>query len=278
MEVNGRDSTESLAHRTTILSLSMLLLLLGLLLPACVFYVWQVVERAQVSTETPPAARLDLWGLNVTVTAEAAFFLFVLAASALGSFVHAATSFVSYVGNRDLKRSWALWYVFRTLIGSALATVAYLAFRAGFLGEGATKDVNAFGVGALAALVGLFSKQATDKLREVFDVVFRAGPGYGDGERADKLAPTPTAARLLPPTATKGAPGSVHVVGRSFPEGAVVHVGGEPRETTRLDEEVLSFRLLDVDVEEPRTLLVSVHTREGVRSEPIPLPVMPPDL
>jgi hypothetical protein len=49
-----------------------------------------------------------------------------------------------------------------------------------------------YGIAAISGLVGLFSKQATDKLREVFDTAFRVNKG-GDSERADNLDSTPGA-------------------------------------------------------------------------------------
>jgi hypothetical protein len=49
-----------------------------------------------------------------------------------------------------------------------------MAVRGGLLAAQASADaVNPYGVAALAGLVGMFSKQATDKLREVFDTLFR---------------------------------------------------------------------------------------------------------
>ena len=112
----------------------------------------------------------------------------MLCTGALGSYVHAATSFASYVGNRRLMLSWAWWYVLRPFIGMALALIFYFVVRGGLLSTGAAAtDVSVFGVAAVAGLVGMFSKQATDKLRELFDNLFRTEKGEGDDARADKL-------------------------------------------------------------------------------------------
>jgi hypothetical protein len=48
-------------------------------------------------------------------------------------------------------------------------------------------QVNLFGLVAVAGLAGMFSKQAIDKLREVFDNLFRTATGTGDVERSGKL-------------------------------------------------------------------------------------------
>ena len=71
-----------------------------------------------------------------------------------------------------------------------LALIFYFALRGGFLlltSDRNAPNISPFGVGALSGLVGMFSKQATDKLREMFDNLFKTGQGRGDEERADKL-------------------------------------------------------------------------------------------
>ena len=67
---------------------------------------------------------------------------------------------------------------------SALAVVVYLVLRGGFLTGVSSSNLNPYGFVAMAALVGLFSKQATNKLDELFSTMFRT-----DAERAlkDKL-------------------------------------------------------------------------------------------
>jgi hypothetical protein len=122
--------------------------------------------------------------------------LIALLAGALGSFIQVASSFVTFLGNRTFCRSWALWYYFRPLIGMALATISYCVIRGGLLPMQAdAATLSPFGVAAAAGLVGLFSKEATDKLKEAFDVLFQP---KGDLHRADKL---PTAAPQAPPAA-----------------------------------------------------------------------------
>jgi hypothetical protein len=104
----------------------------------------------------------------------------------LGSCVHSAQSFVSYVGNRQIVRSWLSWYLLRPFIGLALAEVFYFVVRGGFFTGGAagTGAINPFGLAALGGLTGMFSKEATDKLREVFKNLFRTEEA---SPRKDKL-------------------------------------------------------------------------------------------
>ena len=70
----------------------------------------------------------------------------------------------------------------------ALAIIFYFVLRGGLLATSVQPDqISPFGIAALAGLVGMFSKQATDKLRELFDNLFKTERGKGDDARADKL-------------------------------------------------------------------------------------------
>lgn len=122
-----------------------------------------------------------VFGSSFSVGAEVRLIFVALLAGSLGSFIHQATSFADFVGNGRLTRSWVWWYVLRVPIGGALAVVFYLLLRGGFIGP---KEPSIHGVAGFAALAGLFSRQATDKAREVFEVLFRS---QVNTERAHKL-------------------------------------------------------------------------------------------
>ena len=116
-----------------------------------------------------------LFGLvNPKLDSDATLLLLVTLASAVGSFVHIGTSFANYAGRNRFETSWVTWYALRCPIGAALATVFYFVVRAGFFsGDAPNSAVNAYGIAAVAGFVGLFSRQATDKLRELFDTLFK---------------------------------------------------------------------------------------------------------
>jgi hypothetical protein len=114
-----------------------------------------------------------------------------LLSGALGAFLYGAKSFVSYLGNETFQSSWTGWYLFTPLIGSSLALVFYMVFRGGLLTSASSVDVNPYGIAGLSALVGMFTKQATNKLEEVFSTMFRSNK---DQDLKDKLpsgAPQP---------------------------------------------------------------------------------------
>jgi hypothetical protein len=74
-------------------------------------------------------------------------------------------------------------------IGAALALIFYLAIRGGFLTEATTgADINLYGLVAISGLVGMFSKQATNKLSELFTTLFKTDK---EAELKDKLSKEP---------------------------------------------------------------------------------------
>jgi hypothetical protein len=110
---------------------------------------------------------------------EGRFLITALVAGALGSYIHLATSFIDYAGARTLGQSWGWWYLLRPSIGAALALVVYFVLRAGLIsgaGDSATANLNPYGVASLAALSGMFSKQATEKLRDTFEHICATKP------------------------------------------------------------------------------------------------------
>jgi hypothetical protein len=90
---------------------------------------------------------------------------------------------VKYVGNRQLKRSWLLYYFYTPVAGAALAPIVYMLLRVGILsptssstsGGSTIANLNLIAIYAFAALSGLFGKTALDKLAEVFKTIFRSG-------------------------------------------------------------------------------------------------------
>jgi hypothetical protein len=190
-------------------------------------------------------------------------FLVVVAAGGLGSSVHAATSFADFTGNRRLKRSWVWWLLLRHPIGILLALIVYLLLRGGLLQpmNGLAADaINPYGIAAISALTGMFAKQATDKLGEVFDTIFRTGPDRTP--RADPLPQARTKPRITncePLELTAGAANrQLRLIGTNFQEGCTVTVDSKPRSIQRIGAGELMVTLKDEDVLGPRRLTIVV--------------------
>lgn len=147
---------------------------LGLLLVATLIAIFPAAKAATTGESGKHAVPLFFGLFHPQLDSDATLLLLVALASAVGSFVHIATSFANHVGHNRFKTSWVAWYALRCPIGAALATVFYFVVRAGFFSADAPNSaVNAYGVAAVAGFVGLFSRQATDKLRELFDTLFK---------------------------------------------------------------------------------------------------------
>jgi hypothetical protein len=147
------------------------LIILNVVLIYLIFRVWPgrvpLDEGPARVTIIPGYYELNLWP-------EPRYMCIVSLVGALGAYIHLATSFTEFLGNRNFYSSWKWWYGLRPFIGSALALLVYFAARGGLIsGNAGAKDLSLYGIGALAGLAGMFSKQATDKLREVFENLFK---------------------------------------------------------------------------------------------------------
>jgi hypothetical protein len=210
------------------------------------------------------------WGLfEFNLLAETALIVVTAIMGGIGATVFIAVSFSDYVGNRRFAKSWIWFYLVRLFVGPALAVIFYFTLRGGFLATSSSgSDINPYGVAAMAGLVGLFSKQAGDKLRQVFDALFQVDPGHGDAARGDGVAnPAPTIAGIEPPLTTSAETLTFTLRGTGFMEASTVSVGrsvaGEqptlvPRATTFVSETELQVTLLTEDVSEAGQLFISV--------------------
>lgn len=72
-----------------------------------------------------------LWGgrLQFDMPPETRYLIIVVVSGALGSYIHLATSFADFVGNRRFEASWTWWYLLRPFIGMALAVLVYFVVR-----------------------------------------------------------------------------------------------------------------------------------------------------
>ncbi len=194
---------------------------LGLLLVATLIAIFPAAKAATATAESGKQAVPLLFGLvNPKLDSDATLLLLVTLASAVGSFVHIATSFANHVGRNRFETSWVVWYALRCPIGAALATVFYFVVRAGFFsGDAPNSAVNAYGIAAVAGFVGLFSRQATDKLRELFDTLFKTD---GAEEEVD-----PVLGSVTPnPVAVDGQPVRLTLIGAGFMRLSEVRVDG----------------------------------------------------
>ncbi|HEX9934142.1 MAG TPA: hypothetical protein VGB38_03010 [bacterium] len=154
-------------NKAVVLCLGLYLVLLASLFLYLVIRLW---PEPNVQKNTI----FEFGSLEWSISPELRFVLLSALMGCLGSLIHAMTSFASYVGNRAFVKSWTWWYLMRPFIGMPLALVFYFAVRGGFFTLNTdVSAVSPYGVAALSGLVGMFSKQAVDKLRDVFENLFK---------------------------------------------------------------------------------------------------------
>jgi len=155
--------------------------------------------------------------------------LLVLLAGALGGCFHALRSLWSYVGDRSLKRSWTLMYIFLPINSAALAFIFFLIISAGngFFTQPAGSNTCYWIIG-IAALVGLFSQQAFEKLKTIADAFFAPPAPRSEPLSKPPVPPKnqqePIAISLNPAVGT--ADTFVEIKGSGFTEGCQVTFGG----------------------------------------------------
>jgi len=115
------------------------------------------------------------------VERETLFFAVVALGGMLGGLVHTFRSLSWYVGNRNLLWSWVPFNLMLPVVGALGGTIFYVVLRAGlFSPSGSADEASPFGFTAVAMLVGLFSEEAMEKLRQIAANVFAERPAGED--------------------------------------------------------------------------------------------------
>jgi hypothetical protein len=123
--------------------------------------------------------KMNIFGCEISF--QLRMIILVFLCGALGSYIHMATSFSHFLGTREFGMDWLWWYWLRMPIGGVLALIFSILIQGGvFTAPASGSESQPVTLIGLAALVGMFSRQATEKLREVFDVVFKTKEGEKD--------------------------------------------------------------------------------------------------
>jgi hypothetical protein len=140
----------------------------------------------------------------------------------------------------------------------------YLVVRAGFFptGSSAGPDNTTLANGpyyfaGLAALVGMFSKQTTDKLREIFEVLFSQ---KNPVNRADPLTSIALAiSGTTPPKLTVKTPVTLIVNGHGFLASSKVTINGTVRTFEFVSEAQIKIAITADDVAKPGKLELAIQ-------------------
>lgn len=170
--------------RSGIAALFCALLLIGAVVLYTLWAFWPTA-LASVTPPRPTSAAVGANGSGVqlkvvhyfgsrhNIATETLFFVIVGLSGALGGIIHSLRSVALYTGARRLRWSWVPFNLMLPVVGALGGTVFYVVFRAGlFSPSSSVNQASPFGFAAVAVLVGLFSEQAMEKLREVAENLF----------------------------------------------------------------------------------------------------------
>ncbi len=193
---------------------------------------------------------------------EPSIILTALLAGALGSQIHALASFAAHTGSKQFDSAWTWWFIFRPVLGALLALVFYFSIRGGLLlmVDGGATEIRVSGVAAIAMLVGLFTEQATHKLKELFDTLFAVNGKTGNKGNKAPAQKQSEIRELNPKSVKKGSKDTtMELIGENLTEGLVVKMDDQTYTTSVDAEGRCQFTLPEkaLQKEGKKTLVVS---------------------
>lgn len=121
-----------------------------------------------------PPAWLNNWLFKEKPIQQAIVAIF---AAGVGSSLSSILAYLRHAcERRDFELYYAPWYIARPIMGMLLGLIFYFVLRGGLLATitSGTTELDNWAIAAFASLVGMFSKDAIEKLREVFHTLFRS--------------------------------------------------------------------------------------------------------
>ena len=234
--------------------------------------IWPSACPVDPATLAPAAVTklCSIWTFSDSFGIEARLLAIVLVSGALGSAIFSARAFATFHGLKRYDPDWNWWYVMRLPIGMGLALFLYLVIRGGLFtasvgnSDQVLQTANPFGFAAMAALAGMFAKEASDKLEEVFQSVFSTS------DKVQPAAKSPVIDKLEPAKKdVKDADRALVVLGKNFDPKAKVTVGAKERTSAYKDAGRIEVMLTADDVAAKASLpvvVVNPDTRGGASS------------
>ncbi|AXY77458.1 hypothetical protein D3H65_27280 [Paraflavitalea soli] len=183
--------------------------------------------------------------------------LLVATGGFLGNMIHVATSFTTFVGAGKFQQSWILWYFVRPFTASALALALYFAF--GATNDPANADIDR--ILTLAILSGLFTDIATQKLKEVFDVLFSP-----KDNRPNKLNdPTISITSTSPDELAKEGDNHIVIKGSKLTsQKLIIKIDDQPIVDTQITDQEITFTYtIPEEAKDKTELMLLITDAEG---------------
>lgn len=227
--------------------LGLFLFIVPFVLVALFISAWpQIIETASGGKTLKPSWLLgNMLGTNLEIR-----LLFIVAVSgALGSSIQTAKSYAGHIAAGRFNTNFMTWYFMRFPVGIGLALLVYLVIRGGFLtgsfsaSADVATNVNPFGIAAISALTGMFAKEASAKLSEVFSNTFA-----GDDDDDSRPAPTVATNNLKVALNAAGDTLKHEISGKGFAKGLEAFIGDEKRAVDWQSDSKVTVTLLGKDV------------------------------
>jgi hypothetical protein len=209
------------------------------------------------------ACAVSVFNSEIKLTLELRQILVAFFAGMMGNTIASTLSFSSYVGNRKLELSWLPWYFFNPLAGALIATLFYFLYRGGMVSAGTPgAAISAYTIAGLGGLAGMFSKNAADKMKEVFDTVFRSRQ---DEQRKDKLGGPAAHATAQPATIAHGAAAATEVIlsGATFSNACTATVNGTARTARFISATSVGVTLTVADLAAAGNVVIIVRNADS---------------
>lgn len=180
----------------------------------------------------------------------------IMTLGALGAHVQALISFADYIGNRQFEESWTFFYVKRPFVGATVSLLTFSVLRGGFADVGANSiDTNSiWGTVAIGLMAGLFSRQAMDKIAEIFGVMFSSRKVQRDDSLDVATATTPELQKAAPDVVPRGKETEIIITGVHLPKNVRIHGNGK-----KLNHKWISDTELQVAIPDHLTRESDVH-------------------
>jgi len=193
----------------------------------------------------------------------------------VGNMIHVATSFTTFVGAGKFKKSWLLWYCIKPFTAAALAIGIYFVFRGGFLNmSDGGASINLYGLMTISLFAGLFTDKATEKLKEVFEVLFRSKE-----DRPDPLVSKFKIVSISPLIVEKDKVNKMTLTGEKLDtEKFKISINNEDVSDIKISAGTITFDYTIPDTQNnKKTLTVSVKDDKGKEQYTAELTVKEPD-
>ncbi|NRF72227.1 hypothetical protein HLB44_35110 [Aquincola sp. S2] len=186
----------------------------------------------------------------------------------LGASLHALGSLVAFTGLGTFSATWTLWYLAQPLRGAILASGFFWLIQGGlFGGIAANLPVNVVAMMGATFLVGLFSDPAIEKLKEVFQVLFKTETVRGAGDQ-------PKAPSIRKAVYEGGPPVLIKVEGEGFTATDLVKVNGQAATVSQRDATTMTIDRPAPEQKGAQLSIVVTHSGpRGQSSKPFVLTV-----